>query len=791
MKKSILCLIAALFSCWSFAADNVFTGTGNWTDTSRWSLSHIPSVDEMAWIQGTAAMDSSQNPGGMNVQGTLDITGVSSIFSTTGQVYVGYSGTEGVLTQTDGSFETAGNFYVGEYETGSVNFTDTDVVIGKFILGHGAIGRYDQQGGTLLCNGTHVVLGHMGAGKGIMSITDTSMTSIPKIMVGLSTGGEFYATNSVIDCSNFSIAIQNYTEGYVELIESAITDCENFSIGNDVGAKGSVYTSQSNITSQYVRVGFGANGIGSLIMDNTLLKATDEITTGYNGFGCVSNRNGIIETGQLFAGNIAGAQGSLYSENSDTDVNNIYAGYEANSTGVITFASGTVNSSSAIISGYEGVGSMSNIAATVETPNFYVSYNSGTSEGYMYCGADSTTTVARVMQIGRYGTGLVDCYGHLSVTNPAEYGLFLGNFPNASGTLNVYDGADVSVDYDLILGYQEGAGIVNQYGGDVYIGRQCHAGGHSAPGTGQYNLSGGKLTVEDIFYVGKNGTGELTVSGGEALLLESTFGLTVSLYAGSTGTVYLTGGILGVGRMRDYQGYGSFFFDGGVLKALSSSTSFMTGLDVAEVREGGAVIDTAGENITIAQSIAHDSRSSEPAKDGGLTKTGEGTLIMTGTLGFTGDLGADGGTLNLSSATYSLTSGSGLWGSGTLIPPAGSMTVSSASFVAPGSTNGVGTLTVDGDLTVEGELRMNISDDGTTCGTLGMGSNQLNFNAGSELVIANPEKLNEDVSYTIVTGSDISGLPDVTGLPDNWTVSTTQSNTIRIIYNSGTLILVR
>jgi len=774
------------------AADNVFTGTGLWSDTARWSLSHIPTVDEVAWIQGTAALDSSQTPGGMNVKGTLDITGASSIFSTTGHVQVGYSGSAGVLTQTGGSFETDGNFYVGEYKTGSVIFTDTDVVLGKYILGHGAIGSYEQQGGTLLLQGSHAVIGHVGPGKGTMSITDTSMTSNPSFVIGFTTDGKFYATNSIIDCNAFAIADQPDSKGYAELIDSAIVDCSSFLIGSTAGAVGTAYASQSNITSDYVRVGSAADGTGTLVLTNSEMKTAIEFSVGYNGFGTVSNFGGKIESPKIYLGQFTGSCGNLYVQNGDAiDVPQIYMGNEVDSTGVLTLASGTLEASSIISCGNYGVGSISNVAGVIKTPDIYIGHNGDNADAYMYIGPDSSNSVSYVMQVGRYGKGKVDCYGSIDLQASAN-GLFIGNLANAEGTLNLYPGSTLTSPKWVVLGYTAGTGIINQYGGDVEVEAKMYLGGVniSTAAKGIYNLYGGTITVTDIFYVGRLGTGVLTVDGGNAVFPESINGLTVSTYDGSTGTVNLIRGSLAVAKMRDYQGYSQFFFDGGTLKALASKTDFMIGLDVAEIREGGAVIDTAGQNITIAQSITHDSRGGEPAKDGGLTKIGEGTLIMTGTLGFTGDLGIDGGTLHLSTATYSLASGSGLWGAGTLVPPAGSLSVSSTGFVAAGSTNGVGTLTIDGSLTVDGEVRVNISNDGTTCGSLSMGSNALTYTAGSEVIIENPENLNEGTAYTIVSGSNISGMPDESALPDNWILST-RDNKIRIIYNSGTIILVR
>jgi autotransporter-associated beta strand protein len=86
---------------------------------------------------------------------------------------------------------------------------------------------------------------------------------------------------------------------------------------------------------------------------------------------------------------------------------------------------------------------------------------------------------------------------------------------------------------------------------------------------------------------------------------------------------------------------------GGALSAAVGQTSFMQGLNQVVV-QSGAVIDTAGHIITIAQNLEHDS--SGPAIDGGLTKQGLGTLTLLGTNTYTGATKVQGGTLAFATA---------------------------------------------------------------------------------------------------------------------------------------------
>ena len=175
--------------------------------------------------------------------------------------------------------------------------------------------------------------------------------------------------------------------------------------------------------------------------------------------------------------------------------------------------------------------------------------------------------------------------------------------------------------------------------------------------------------------VGYLSTGTFTQNGGT----HTVFGdrLYVASHYGSTGIYKLNGGTLIARRVWGGNGTSTFNFNGGTLKAFASdnpavsSYYFLRGLGTANVQAGGAKIDTAGFNVTVAQALLHDTTAGAPANDGGLTKSGAGTLTLTGANTYTGETTFAGGILNVGDV-------GALGSSGTLFFTGGSLQYSAA-----------------------------------------------------------------------------------------------------------------
>ncbi len=275
------------------------------------------------------------------------------------------------------------------------------------------------------------------------------------------------------------------------------------------------------------------------------------------------------------------------------------------------------------------------------------------------------------------GTGagtLVLNSGNLSATS-AGINVKVGD--SGAGTMTVNGG---SLTGDRIAVGFNANGNVTQTAGTV-TANLVYIGGNSGVLDGSYSMSGGALNINaggQSLWVGKGGNSAFTISGGTATIAAAS-GIVMGNTAAS-GTVNLNGGTIATPQVLSLGGTTTFNFNGGTLQAGATTTTFMQGLTTAQIRNGGALIDTNGNTITIAQNLLHSSIGGDAATDGGLRKDGTGTLILTGANTYTGRTLISGGTLNLGSAGAIGSTGQILMFNGTLQYSAANQTDYSARF---------------------------------------------------------------------------------------------------------------
>jgi autotransporter-associated beta strand protein len=260
--------------------------------------------------------------------------------------------------------------------------------------------------------------------------------------------------------------------------------------------------------------------------------------------------------------------------------------------------------------------------------------------------------------------------------------------------------------------------------------------GHSAT----LSIEGGTVAVTGAagFLIANNAvsTGTVTVANG---LLNVT-NVPVTLGVGNANTDVATNNLDGgIELVRQIRTGGSlnvsiFNFNGGILKAGSSvlASTFMNGLTTANVRDGGAVVDQNGFDITIGQALVHSSIGGDAATDGGLIVTNSriaGSLTLSNANTYNGSTVVKGGaklvttTRSIGAGAYSVADG------GTLevqVAAAGqsltnsSLTVGTSGNLTNNFTLGANASTtipaviVNGALNLNGTVSVTVSGSGLT-----------------------------------------------------------------------------
>ncbi len=325
-------------------------------------------------------------------------------------------------------------------------------------------------------------------------------------------------------------------------------------------------------------------------------------------------------------------------------------------TGTLKIDNGTVNSS-----GLTDI-AVGSSATFTNTGTVTVAGGTLNSEGDLRVGVGGTSSSQGTLNIQG---------GTVNVASATKRWMILGQFDSVNSQVNISSGnlnLNTNTDIRVATGNTSAASttVINQTGGNVTF--------YSNNGT----------------TVGGSGVVDMQLSGSASV--KSTYNLD-----GGTLTTNQITSTLATGTRR-------FNFNGGTLKAASATNAanFInlvsgTGTARANVRNGGAKIDTNGFNITVAQALLHSDIGGDNAVDGGLTKQGSGKLTLSGVNTYTGNTTINAGTLALAS-TGSIANSAVIIANGTFDVSAVTGFTVGASQTLKGSGSVIGATTVNGTL---------------------------------------------------------------------------------------------
>jgi autotransporter-associated beta strand protein len=362
----------------------------------------------------------------------------------------------------------------------------------------------------------------------------------------------------------------------------------------------------------------------------------------------------------------------------------------------------------------------------------------GTSGGNGTLNLDNgTVNAAGIVDVGSSFAGSQATQGTLNISggvlnSEGDFRTALAGSSSALSTVNL-SGGTLNVGSGtkrwLVLGKFDAAkSVINVNSGNLNLNTNTDIRFTNGTGTGSHtiNLNGGAITSYSNNQVTPLGAGVVDMMQTGAAATNNTFNL--------------KGGTLTIRQVvsSTNNGFRTFNFNGGTLKATGNATGtgnsaffhLGTGNARANVRNGGAIIDSNGFNVTSAQALLHSNIVDDNAIDGGLTKQGGGTLTLSGANTYTGKTTVTGGSL-------ALASGSSIANSSEIALNGGNFNVSAVAGFSLGASQSLtghnGSVT--GDITVNGTLAIGNSPGTMTFNddlTLGAASiSNFEFTVGS------------------------------------------------------------
>lgn len=647
-----------------FADDNWWIGgNGAWEDASKWSLG-LPSSGHNVWLAGSGY--------GVNKQSSSPL--LANVFVTGDKVSLNLYN----------SSLNAKNLLVGESQTSYLNQIDNSTAAISETLTLG------QQSGS---SGQYIFGQVYQDPNGIWQIVNGGTLTAANAIIGDAGHGHFHQlTGTTNIAQTLSIAQQSGSTGWAGL---------GYGYEDQTGTLQGVYG--GTLTATEVIVGVGGDGkfhqgSGTTTITGALTLGKDIGSAGWVGLGdWYPNTNGVfqrINGGTLSAASLIigdGGDGYYHQMNGTTNISNdLTIARQEEAKGTLHMESGTLTAGSITV-GVDGEGNVLQTAGTVITGAMNIS---GGSEVHIWGG---TMEVAN--HLINEGVLLLFDTSQLIVHGNEMIGM-----ASQSASLSQSGSSMNTIDQDLLIGANGGAGVYTLNGGTFTVGGRAYIG--LSGGEGTFVQNGGSSDVKGHLDIGTGGIGTYSLSGDSSQLHVADY--MVLGYAGGAGTFSQTGGMttvngLIVGGQKNATG----------IYNLSGENSQLVSNDFMAVGLGGGegeFMHTEGTTTANNGLIIGGDNGEGSYKLGGV----KSTLIVNNFEGIgmnagIGSFDQDGGT----HTTASLAIGNGQNSHGTY-NLSGESQLNVASFERIGVNGGTGVFSQSGGTnTIANELRIGLGGIGT------------------------------------------------------------------------------
>ena len=583
--------------------------------------------------------------GPVSGSGTLNVSGSTVTLSGT-NTYTGGTTNTGTLTLS-GSGSLGGGSYSGAISNGGTMTFSSSVVqtLAGPISGSGTL---TVSGSTVTLSGTNTFSGQAKiVGGGVLSVSSVSkaLGNVSDILLGGS-------------WANGTLLYTGTGETSDRVISYTAFNGSDFDPNQIIDQSGSGLLKFTSAFSQgggrahYLTLQGSTSGVGEIAGDISGSGGATTVVKNGTGTWTLSGNNAytggtLVNAGTLVVSNAAalGAATNLLTLASNTTSVVLRVAANMTSPQATTLSGGA--------DGGSGTGSVIVDTLTNRTAQLQMNPSAGPVFPGLIVRNQGLLALSGTNTFNYFFAGNSSLGGNLLITN--------GNFVvlQSSGNSKFDQGANVTIGSNAVFAVGSG-------NGDAWFPL-----GDTAGTTNNMTLAGGSFIVTNVngFQIARNGNAALTLNSGSVLVNDaSALGIIMS-EGGGYSTINLNGGRLTPLRFRFGGGVEVFNFNGGTLAANASRTDFLpSGGETANVRNGGAIIDSAGYSITIAQPLIHSGIAGDNAVDGGLTKNSNGTLTLSGANTYTGNT---------------------IINAGELIGQTGGSCANSAVTVAAGATNGV------------------------------------------------------------------------------------------------------